>query len=290
MSEFQNFLFFEISPKIILKIPKNDQFLNKLYKASVGSEYDEKKPPQAAAAPVATAVAPASSSGSSKSMDLYNKCKAAGDKVRQLKSEKAGKDAVMAAVGELKIVKAEYKSVVGSEYDEKKPPQAAAPAPSAASVAVSSPSMDLYNKCKAAGDAVRKLKSEKAGKDAVMAAVGDLKTVKAEYKSVVGSEYDEKKPPQAAAPAPSAAPVAVSSPSMDLYNKCKAAGDAVRKLKSEKAGKDAVMAAVGELKTVKAEYKSKVGSEYDEKKPPQAAAATPAATAPAVNAIVLAQK
>jgi bifunctional glutamyl/prolyl-tRNA synthetase len=197
----------------------------------------------------------------------------------------------MAAVGELKNVKAEYKSAVGSEYDEKKPPQAAALAavtPAAAASSGSSPSMDLYNKCKAAGDAVRKLKSEKAGKDAVMAAVGELKIVKAEYKSAVGSEYDEKKPPQAAAPAAAtAAAPAGSSPSMDLYNKCKAAGDAVRKLKSDKAGKDAVMAAVGELKIVKAEYKSVVGTEYDEKKPPQASAAVPTA-ANAVDPSVLA--
>jgi bifunctional glutamyl/prolyl-tRNA synthetase len=41
------------------------------------------------------------------------------------------------------------------------------------------------------------LKSEKASKDAVMAAVGELKNFKAEYKSAVGSEYDEKKPPTA---------------------------------------------------------------------------------------------
>ena len=182
------------------------------------------------------------------SMDLYNKCKSAGDKVRKLKSEKAGKDDVMAAVGELKIAKTEYKASVGSEYDEKKPPQAAAAA--AAPVAASNGAMDLYNKCKSAGDNVRKLKTEKAAKDVVMAAVGDLKAAKTAYKASVGSEYDEKKPPQAAA----AAPVAASNGAMDLYNKCKSAGDNVRKLKSEKAAKDVVMAAVGDLKSAKTAY------------------------------------
>ena len=70
-----------------------------------------------------------------------------------------------------------------------------------------------------------------------------------------------------------AAPVPVisgdMSPAMALYTRCKAAGDNVRKLKSEKAGKDAVMAAVGELKASKAEYKEKVGSDYSDNKPPQ---------------------
>merc|ERR1711920_1113918 len=93
----------------------------------VGSDYDEKKPPQAAAAQ-----APAASQ-SSGAMGLYNKCKSAGDKVRKLKSEKADKATIKAAVDELLASKAEYKKSVGSDYDEKKPPQASAAAPAAAS-------------------------------------------------------------------------------------------------------------------------------------------------------------
>ena len=56
--------------------------------------------------------------------------------------------------------------------------------------------MQLYTRCKTAGDNVRKLKSEKAGKDAVMEAVGELKAFKAEYKETVGSDYSDNKPPQ----------------------------------------------------------------------------------------------
>ena len=118
-------------------------------------------------------------------MDLYNKCKAAGDKVRKLKSEKAGKDVIKAAVDELLASKAAYKASVGSDYDEKKPPQAAA-APAASNN--DSGAMSLYNKCKAAGDKVRKLKSEKAGKDVIKAAVDELLASKAEYKKSVGSD------------------------------------------------------------------------------------------------------
>ena len=104
----------------------------------------------------------------------------------------------MAAVAELKAAKATYKDTLGHEYDEKKPPsnQVASSASSAnvsahttSSNAATSVGMDLFNQTKAIGEKVRSLKAAKAGKDAVMAAVGELKAAKAKYKEATGVEY-----------------------------------------------------------------------------------------------------
>merc|ERR1711879_118731 len=107
--------------------------------------------------------------------------------------------------------------------------------------------------------AVRAAKGKKTSKDEIMALVGVLKTAKEEYKSAVGSEYNEKSPPAPAAPSSPAAASGGPDP-MSLYNKCKAAGDAVREAKGKKAAKDEIMALVGVLKAAKEEYKSSVGS------------------------------
>ena len=92
-----------------------------------------------------------------------------------------------------------------------------------------------------------------------------LKTLKAEYKAATGSEYDaNKKPAGGAAPAPAAAVTApAASGDLSLWEKVTAQGNAIRKMKSEKASKDDVMAAVNILKELKANYKSATGTEYD---------------------------
>lgn len=51
-------------------------------------------------------------------MDIYNQVTAQGDKVRELKSAKAAKEEILAAVDELKKLKIEYKSQTGQEYNK----------------------------------------------------------------------------------------------------------------------------------------------------------------------------
>ena len=94
---------------------------------------------------------------------------------------------------------------------------------------------------------------------------GNFKSKKAEETQVAKKEAAPKAAPKTAQ--------ATSTPSlpanaMELYNKCKSAGDNVRKLKSAKAGKDEITGAVGLLMNSKAEYKKTMGSDYNEKKPP----------------------
>merc|ERR1719232_128488 len=141
-------------------------------------------------------------------MDMFNKTKAAGNKVRDLKKAKAAKDEVTAAVNDLLSLKKEYKSLTGQDYDANKPPTASPTTQPSSSTASSNSNanMDIFNKTKAAGDKVRDLKTAKAPKDQVTAAVNELLSRKKQYKETVGSEYNASKPPSADAKPTQSAP------------------------------------------------------------------------------------
>merc|ERR1719232_107360 len=124
-------------------------------------------------------------------MDMFNKTKAAGNKVRDLKKAKAAKDQVTAAVNDLLSLKKEYKSLTGQDYDANKPPTVSTTQTSNSTApSNSNANMDIFNKTKAAGDKVRDLKIAKAPKDQVTAAVNELLSLKKQYKETVGSEYN----------------------------------------------------------------------------------------------------
>jgi len=91
----------------------------------------------------------------------------------------------------------QLKSNLNVRTPEKAKTEAPITAPASAGSGDASPFMGLYNKCKSAGDSVRKLKSAKAPKEELKAAVDSLMASKAEYKTAVGSDYNEKKPPGA---------------------------------------------------------------------------------------------
>uniref|UniRef100_A0A674BUW0 Glutamyl-prolyl-tRNA synthetase 1 n=1 Tax=Salmo trutta TaxID=8032 RepID=A0A674BUW0_SALTR len=189
-----------------------------------------------------------------------------GELVRKLKSEKAPKDQVDAAVKQLLAFKAEFKQITGHEYNPGMIPPDAASAKNAptASSPSSSPS-GLYESVTKQGDTVRKLKSEKAPKDQVDTAVKQLLSLKAEYKQATGQDY---KP--GVAPAVSPAPVQASPAPQDqsgsspqaLFTQVVQKGELVRKLKSEKAPKDQVDCAVKQLLALKTQYKALTGEDY----------------------------
>merc|ERR1712106_1184053 len=113
-------------------------------------------------------------------------------------------------------------------------------------------------------------KTEKAAKPEIDVAVKKLLALKAEYKAATGSDW---KP--GAAPTPAAAPVGGSNDALNAA--VTAQGDLVRKLKTEKAAKPEIDAAVKKLLALKAEYKAATGSDW---KPGAAPAPAPAAAAP----------
>ena len=174
----------------------------------------------------------------------------------------------MPEVETLKLLKAEYKNATGTEYDANKKPAggvaAPAPAPAAVAPAPASGNLAVWEKVTAQGNKIRELKSKKAAKDEIMKEVEVLKTLKAEYKTATGSEYDaNKKPAGSAAPAAVIAAPGGGSGDLSLWEKVTAQGNTIRKMKSEKASKDDVMAAVNILKELKANYKAATGTEYD---------------------------
>nr|XP_020664115.1 bifunctional glutamate/proline--tRNA ligase isoform X4 [Pogona vitticeps] len=201
---------------------------------------------------------------------LFNKIAAQGDVVRDLKSKKAAKEDIDAAVKQLLALKADYKGKTGQDYKPGTPPVAGIQIQPVKCEATSVPSIDskaLYDNVAEQGEVVRKLKAEKAPKDKVDEAVKLLLSLKAEYKEKTGQDYKPGQPPSL--PASSSNQTAStktsgpdSSEEKALFNKVALQGEVVRKLKSEKAEKDKIDAAVKELLQLKAQYKLLTGVDY----------------------------
>ncbi|XP_045544888.1 bifunctional glutamate/proline--tRNA ligase isoform X4 [Salmo salar] len=227
-----------------------------------GKEYKPRMtPPSAAQAKTALSA----SSPSSSPLGLYERVTEQGDTVRKLKSEKSAKDQVDAAVKQLLDLKAEYKQATGQDYKPGTAPvPAAAPVQNTQAPTVTSGS-GIYEHVTQQGDFVRKLKTEKAPKDQMDAAVKHLLSLKAEYKQVTGQDYKPGMAP-ATSPAPvqaSPAPEAQSSSSVKaLFSQVSHQGELVRNLKSEKAPKDQLDGAVKQLLALKTQYKALTGDEY----------------------------
>uniref|UniRef100_A0AAY4AGD4 Bifunctional glutamate/proline--tRNA ligase n=1 Tax=Denticeps clupeoides TaxID=299321 RepID=A0AAY4AGD4_9TELE len=200
----------------------------------------------------------------------YTRVAQQGEVVRKLKAEKASKEQIDAAVKQLLALKGEFKQLTGQEYKPGLTPPTSAPAPPTTSID-SSPAA-LFGQVAEQGEVVRKLKAEKASKDQVDAAVKQLLALKAEYKQQTGQEYKPCTTPAAASsptptkPSPTpkqASPGQPGSPQAQaLFAKVAEQGETVRRLKSEKASKDQVEAAVKTLLELKGQYKALTGEEY----------------------------
>ncbi|XP_036133398.1 bifunctional glutamate/proline--tRNA ligase isoform X2 [Molossus molossus] len=206
---------------------------------------------------------------------LYNRVAAQGDMVRELKTKKAAKEDIDAAVKQLLALKAEYKETTGQEYKPGNPPAIVGQNVSSKSSASTLESKSLYDEVAAQGEVVRKLKAEKAPKAEVSEAVERLLSLKAQYKEETGKEYAPGQPPLSqssdSTSARSSEPCGPETPEAKvLFDKVASQGEVVRKLKAEKASKGQVEAAVQGLLQLKAQYKSLTGAEY---KPVSAAGA-----------------
>ncbi|RXN10458.1 bifunctional glutamate proline--tRNA ligase isoform X3 [Labeo rohita] len=187
---------------------------------------------------------------------LFSSIVAQGDLVRQLKTGKAPKEQVDAAVKQLLALKSEFKQLTGQEYKPGMAPPTSAPAPksSAPTPAAGSPSPASsgcpYTRVTEQGEIVRKLKAEKAPKEQVDAEVKQLLALKAEFKQLTGQDYKPGMAPPTASP-----PHSSDSSPAAIYGQVSEQGEVVRKLKAEKAPKDQVDAAVKQLLALKSEYK-----------------------------------
>ncbi|XP_064302347.1 bifunctional glutamate/proline--tRNA ligase isoform X2 [Phalacrocorax carbo] len=145
---------------------------------------------------------------------------------------------------------------------------------------VSESHLVIYNRVSAQGDIVRDLKAKKASKEDIDKAVKQLLALKAEYKEKTGQEYKPGNPPVSVTEHSSKLETSSTLDSKALYDKVAEQGEAVRKLKAEKAPKEQIDEAVKILLNLKAEYKQKTGQEYKPGNPPSAPPCIPSTTLP----------
>ncbi|XP_029890836.1 bifunctional glutamate/proline--tRNA ligase isoform X6 [Aquila chrysaetos chrysaetos] len=197
---------------------------------------------------------------------IYNRVSAQGDIVRDLKAKKAAKEDIDKAVKQLLALKAEYKEKTGQEYKPGNPPVSVTEQSSKLETSGTLDSKALYDKVAEQGEVVRKLKAEKAPKDEIDEAVKLLLSLKADYKEKTGEDYKPGNPAVSQGALPQASNTVPSGPDTPeakaLFSKVALQGDEVRKLKSEKAEKEKIDAAVKELLQLKAQYKSVAGVDY----------------------------
>ncbi|XP_052567493.1 bifunctional glutamate/proline--tRNA ligase, partial [Culex pipiens pallens] len=218
--------------------------------------------------------APSSTTTSADSGEAINaKIVEQGNTVRDLKTKKAAKPDVDAAVKLLLDLKAQYKAATGKDW---KPEAAAAAAPAVVKKEVApSGGADINAKILEQGNTVRDLKTKKAAKPEVEAAVKILLDLKAHYKAATGKDWKPEAAPAPAVVKKEAAPSAGAG--AEINEKIAKQGDAVRDLKSKKAAKADIDAAVKVLLDLKAQYKAATGQDWK----PAATQAAPAPKAPA---------
>ncbi|KFV55826.1 Bifunctional glutamate/proline--tRNA ligase, partial [Tyto alba] len=242
------------------------------YKEKTGQEYKPGNPPVS----VTEQSSKLETSATLDSKALYDKVAEQGEVVRKLKAEKAPKEQIDEAVKVLLNLKAEYKQKTGQEYKPGNPPSAppcipstTLPSPACCHSLAPCSLVDgkaLYDNVAEQGEVVRRLKAEKASKDEIDEAVKLLLSLKADYKGKTGQDYKPGHPPVAQDALPQASNTVPSGPDTPeakaLFSKVALQGDEVRKLKSEKAEKEKIDAAVKELLQLKAQYKAVSGVDY----------------------------
>lgn len=120
---------------------------------------------------------------------LSNKIKCQGDKVRELKANRAEKTAIDAEVKALLALKADYKSCTGKDWV---PESNVEKSNQEKAVKVAENNLDtaaLIIKIKDQGNIVRVMKSSTTSKEELNEAIGKLLQLKSEYKSLTGQEF-----------------------------------------------------------------------------------------------------
>lgn len=155
------------------------------YKSLTGQEW---KPGTVAPAPAPVATIDLTkeepSSGGSDIAGVLGKIQEQGDKIRQLKSNKAAKAAIDPEVKTLLALKAEYKKLSGKDWTPDAKVEVKVEMASQGSV-----KDQLTLDINAQGEKVRAAKSSNAAKDIIDAEVSKLLALKAKYKEETGTDF-----------------------------------------------------------------------------------------------------
>ena len=196
-----------------------------------------------------------------------------GNIVRDLKAKKAEKAEIKQAVDILLKLKGDFKTACGIDWK----PGVEIPTGDSSGNKENSPADAINQKIKDQGNKVRGLKANKASKEEIKAAVYELLSLKAEYKSATGTEWTPKSDGNAKAPKNDAKgksvvletnlsqkeeKVLTDAAADGLDIKIKTCGDLIRKLKLEKADKEVIEAEVKVLLLLKNLYKTQTGQEW----------------------------
>lgn len=143
---------------------------------------------------------------------------------------------------------------------------------------VSLSASSILTSIKVQGDLIRKMKEQKAGKDAVKAEVDELVRLKSDYKTATGVEWtaeidstlgggdnvnNKATASKMSAVAPSIGNQQTSDiVGYDILRSIKAQGDTIRQMKEQKAGKETVKSEVDKLVGMKTDYKAVSGKEW----------------------------
>uniref|UniRef100_A0A6A7FM92 Bifunctional glutamate/proline--tRNA ligase-like n=1 Tax=Hirondellea gigas TaxID=1518452 RepID=A0A6A7FM92_9CRUS len=196
---------------------------------------------------------------------LHGKIVDQGNSVRSLKGRQADKNEINSAVNVLLALKKEFKELSGldwtpkmnlRQFSEKSP--APAPAASVDNVAVTT-----HQKVVDQGNLVRNLKSNKADKAEVTAAVNILIALKKEFRDLTGLDWSPNIDMSQATSRSSPVTTKASSSVFDELNtKVKEQGDKIRQLKSSNADKSVIKVEVDILLKHKEEFKSSLGVDW----------------------------
>ncbi|CAG0891429.1 unnamed protein product [Cyprideis torosa] len=205
--------------------------------------------------------------------NVASQIKEQGDKIRDMKAQKVDKKTLEPEIKRLLDLKAEFKNQFGRDW---KPEDSAAASTNAVASVTTAPASDttnetqkVFDEIKQQGDKIREMKSKKSTKSEIDSEVKTLLALKAKFKEVSGMDWKpDLKLPEAAVVGSGDA--ASAGPEEALSAAIKAQGDVVRNLKSSKAPKNEIDAAVQTLLKLKADFKQQMGKEW---KPPEGQAA-----------------
>lgn len=216
---------------------------------------------------------------------ILSKISEVGDKIRNLKTQKAEKTLIDPQVKLLLELKAQYKTLTGKDWKPGTVPQTASQTVSNTSVNSNSTLNEtvILEKISQQGDKVRILKTQKADKPAVDAEVKVLLELKSQYKSLTGKDWKPGAVAETTSQVtPIASPITNSNDTLNetvILEQISHQGDKVRVLKTQKADKPAVDAEVKILLDLKSQYKSLTGKDWK----PSTVAQTVSSSKPIVN-------
>ncbi|XP_029173577.1 bifunctional glutamate/proline--tRNA ligase [Nylanderia fulva] len=207
----------------------------------------------------------------SKVVEIFEKIKEQGDKVRNLKSSKADKSVIDKEVELLLSLKNDYKNVTGQDW---KPSELTTAASSATTMEKETLKVtEISEEIKKQGDKVRNLKSSKADKSVIDKEVKLLLKLKDDYKNATGQDW---KPSELTTAASSATTMEKETLKVtEISEEIKKQGDKVRNLKSSKADKSVIDKEVKLLLKLKDDYKNATGQDW---KPSELTTAASSAT------------